>query len=419
MPRPDRTAHGVPGAPRRPLRRVAALLLLTVAGQAQPAGATAPAAPGRPSGVVTWAASADLAGMGSSGRGYRMVVRTSTGGSGLRIRVSNAFGDRPLTVDRAYAGLRGDGAALREGSNRPLTFGGSRTVTVPAGAVVWSDPLPGRWPAAAALAVSLRTPGAAGPATGHALALRTSYLSEGDHTAEESGAHWTRTTRAWWYLDAVSVRPERPGTGAVAALGDSVTDGRLSTADRDRRWPDDLARRLRTARAAVQGVADEGISGNQLLRDGGGQSALHRLDRDVLSQPGVRTVILFEGVNDLKGIPGASAAALVAGYREIVRRAHAAGVCVVGATVGPFKGWPEWSPAAEAVRRDVNRFIRTGGAFDAVADFDRALRDPGDPERMRPGLDGGDHLHPGDRGMRALAGAVDLTSLDCGRRVRH
>ncbi|MFS4094420.1 SGNH/GDSL hydrolase family protein, partial [Streptomyces sp. AF1A] len=369
----------------------------------------------RPSGVVTWAASADRIGEGTAGRGYRMVVHTSVGGSALRVRFTNAFGDRPLTLDGVHAGLRGAGAALRPGSNRPLTFGGARSVSVPPDAVVWSDPVPGSVPAGADLVVSLRTPDAAGPATGHGTALQTSYTDQGDHTAQDSGAHWTRTTGAWWYLDAVAVRPARPATGAVAVLGDSLTDGWASTPDANRRWPDYLARRLHTARTAVQGVADEGISGNQVLADGAGPSALHRLDRDVLSQPGVRTVVLFEGVNDLKAHTGVTAAGLIAGYREIVRRAHAAHVCVVAATVGPFKGWPEWDPAAEAVRGEVNTFIRTSGEFDAVADFDRTLRSPHDPERILPLFDGGDHLHPGDRGMRALADSVAPHSLDCAR----
>ncbi|MEU6091982.1 SGNH/GDSL hydrolase family protein [Streptomyces sp. NPDC047085] len=398
--------------------RVVAVLVVAAAGQSVPARA-APALPGastRASGVVTWAASADRVGTGVADRGYRLVVRTSVGGSDLRVRLSNAFGDRPLTVDDVYAGLRGRGAALRTGSNRRLTFGGSRTVTVPAGAAAWSDPLPGTVPAGTGLVISLHTRDAAGPATGHGLAMQTSYISEGDHTAEEGGANWTLPTGSWWYLDAVSVRPTRPGTGAVVALGDSITDGWQSTVDLDRRWPDYLSRRLRTARTAVEGVADEGISGNKLLTDdGGGQSALHRLDRDVLSQPGVRTVLLFEGVNDLKAHTGVSAADLIAGYRELVRRAHAAGKCVVAATLGPFEGWPEWDLAAEAVRQAVNRFIRNGGGFDAVADIDRALRSPYDPERLLPSYDGGDHLHPGDKGMRAIADAVDVDSLHCGR----
>ncbi len=314
----------------------------------------------------------------------------------IRDRLSNAFGDRPLILDDVHAGLQSEGAALRPGTNRRLTFGGARTVTVPAGSSVWSDPLPGSIPAAVNLVVSLHTPDAAGPATGHGMAMQTSYLTQGDHTAEDSAAGWTGTTGSWWYLDAVSVRPSSTRTGAVVALGDSITDGWQSTTDLDRRWPDYLARRLNKAGTHVKGVANEGIAGNKVLADGAGQSALHRLDRDVLSQPGVRTVFLFEGVNDLKAHTGVTAADLIAGYREIVRRTHAAGKCVVAATVGPFKGWPEFDPAA-------------------VTDFDRVLRSPYDPERILPFFDNGDHLHPNDKGMQALADAVGPGSLDCTR----
>ncbi|MFI9243450.1 SGNH/GDSL hydrolase family protein [Streptomyces sp. NPDC053086] len=377
--------------------------------------ATPPARTARASDVVTWAASADRMGEGTAGQGYRLIVHTSIGGTGLRVRFTNAFGDRPLTLDGVYAGLRDRGAALRPGSNRPLTFGGTRTVTVPAGAVAWSDPLPGRLPAGSDLVVSLRTPDAAGPATGHWMAMQTSYTGQGAHTAEESGADWTRTTTSWWYIDSVAVRASGAAGGAVAALGDSVTDGWQSTTDLNRRWPDYLARRLNAAGTAVQGVANAGISGNKLLADGAGQAALHRLDRDVLTQPGVRTVFLFEGVNDLKAHTGVTAADLVAGYREIARRAHATGRCAVAATIGPFKGWPEWDPAAEAVRQEVNRYLRGSGDFDAVTDFDRVLRSPYDPERLLPFFDGGDHLHPNDKGMQALADAVDPAGLTCAR----
>ncbi|GGV04835.1 SGNH hydrolase [Streptomyces filipinensis] len=396
--------------------RVAAALLTAVACQSPAARAAAPPPSAeRASGVVTWASSADRMGAGTAGQGYRLIVHTSVGGTGLRVRVTNAFGDRPLTLDSAYAGLRGRGAALRPGSNRRLTFGGARTVTVPAGAVAWSDPLPGSWPAGRDLAVSLHTPDAAGPATGHWMAMQTSYTGPGDHTGEEGATNWGATTGSWWYLDAVSVRPSRADTGAVAALGDSITDGWASTGDRNHRWPDYLARRLNTAHASVQGVADEGVSGNQVLADGAGPSALNRLDRDVLSLPGVRTVFLFEGVNDVKAHTGVTAQDLIAGYRRIAHRVHAAGKCVVAATIGPFEGWPEWDPAADAVRREVNRYIRTGGDFDAVTDFDRVLRSPRDPARLLPSLDGGDHLHPDDKGMQALADAVDLRSLRCAR----
>ncbi|MGW0613147.1 SGNH/GDSL hydrolase family protein [Streptomyces sp. NPDC002788] len=364
-------------------------------------------------GVVTWAASADRVGEAVDGRSYRLVVHTSVGGSGLRVRLSNAFGDQPVTFGSVHAGLRRDGAALVPGSNRRLTFGGARTVTVPAGGIVYSDPLPGHVPAASTLAVSLHVDRAGGTLTGHWMAMQTSYTTDGDHTAEESAANWKQRTGSWLYLDAVTVRP-REATGAVAALGDSITDGWQSTTDLNRRWPDYLARRLAESPAGtVEGVANEGIAGNKVLTDGPGQSALNRLRRDVLSLPGVRTVFLFQGVNDIKAEQGATAAELIAGYRTLIDRAHADGKCVVGATIGPFKGWPEWDPAGEAVRRQVNAFVRGSGEFDAVTDFDRVLRSPSDPERILPAFDGGDHLHPNDKGMRAMADAVDLKGLDC------
>ncbi|MGF0173971.1 SGNH/GDSL hydrolase family protein [Streptomyces sp. Marseille-Q5077] len=382
-------------------------MLTVVACQSPPAEATAEA-----SGVVTWAASADRMADGVAGRSYRLVVHTSVGGTDTRIRLSNAFGDRPTTFDNVYAGIQKQGAELRRGSNRRLSFGGEHSVTVPAGETVWSDPLPGRLPAATNLVVSLHSPDAGGPATGHWMAMQSSYATQGDRTAEEGGAAWTIPTGSWFYLDAVSVRA-RAGTGAVAALGDSITDGWQSTTDLNRRWPDYLARRLQRSDTAVKGVANEGISGNKVLADGPGESALNRLERDVLSQPGVRTVFLFQGVNDIKAHTGVTADDLIEGYREIVDRAHAAGKCVVGATVAPFKGWHEWDPAGEAVRQEVNDFIRTSGEFDAVTDFDRILRSPYDPARMLPALDGGDHIHPNDKGMQAMADAVDLTALDC------
>ncbi|MGW1543503.1 SGNH/GDSL hydrolase family protein [Streptomyces sp. NPDC002309] len=373
---------------------------------------TAQAAPARHD-VVTWGASADRVGEAVADRSHRLVVRTSVGGDNLRIRLSNAFGDRPVTFDSVHAGVQRVGAALVPGSNRPLTFGGARSVTVPAGATVLSDPLPGRAAAGLNLVISLHSPDAAGPATGHGMAMQTSYTAEGDHAAEESAGAFTGTVGSWFYLDAVTVRTSA-ATGAVAALGDSITDGWESSTDLNRRWPDYLARRLAAAPGAtVRGVANEGISGNKVLADGAGQSALNRLERDVLSHPGVRTVLVFEGVNDIKAHTGVTAGDLITGYREIAERAHAAGKCVVGATVGPFKGWSEWDPEAEAVRQEVNAFIRDSGTFDAVTDFDRILRNPYDPERIMPFFDNGDHLHPNDKGMQALADAVDLKSLEC------
>jgi lysophospholipase L1-like esterase len=399
---------------RRRTARGARLLAVTVAAAALQA-TPAPAAVGPPDGVITWGTSAYAIGDSAADRGYRMVVHTSVGGSDPRIRLSNAFGHQPVTFDSVYAGLQLKGAELVRGTNRRLTFDGSSSVTVEPGATVYSDPLSGRLAAGSNLVVSLHTPDAEGPVTGHWMALQTSYATQGDHTAEESGAHWSEAIGSWFYLDAVSVRTPA-ATGAVVALGDSITDGWQSTSDGNRRWPDYLARRLQKAHTTVKGVANEGISGNKVLADGAGPSALNRLDRDVLSQPGVRTVFLFEGVNDLKAHTGVTAPDLIAGYREIVDRAHDAGKCVVVSTIAPFKGWPEWDPAAEAVRQEVNDFVRSHtDEFDAVTDFDRVLHSPYDHERMLPVFDGGDHIHPNDKGMQAMADSVDLNSLDCAR----
>ncbi|MFF4554456.1 SGNH/GDSL hydrolase family protein [Streptomyces sp. NPDC001422] len=393
-------------------RLVALAAVMGAATVVQPLSTTARAANGTHD-VVTWAAAADRVGDGVADRGYRLVVHTSVGGDNLRVRVSNALGDRPVTFDSVYAGLQSSGAGLVHAGNRRLTFGGARSITVPAGATAYSDPLPGRIAAESNLVISLHSPDAAGPATGHGMAMQTSYVSEGDHTAEESAANWATTTGSWFYLDAVTVRAPST-TGAVVALGDSITDGWQSSTDLNRRWPDYLARRLRTSTVTtVRGVANEGISGNKVLADGAGRSALNRLDQDVLSHPGVRTVFLFEGVNDIKAHTGVTAQDMITGYRRIIERAHAAGTCVVGATIGPFKGWSEWDPAAETVRQEVNAFVRDSGAFDAVTDFDKALRSPYDPERILPFFDNGDHLHPNDKGMQAMADAVNPKDLEC------
>ncbi|GAA1510927.1 SGNH/GDSL hydrolase family protein [Streptomyces albidochromogenes] len=420
--------------PRRPApRALAAAVALTAVlasgppATARPAAPPATARPAAPPGtagpgrtpVVTWAASTDrLSTAGAAPeRTYRLVVRTSAGGDGLRIRLSNTFGTRPVTFGRAYAGLRATGAALVPGTNRPLTFAGSPSVTVPPGRSVSSDPLPGTVRPRSDLAVSLYVRDAGGAATGHRTALQTSYVApSGDHAADDTATAYTQPVTSWFYLDAVTVNARR-GTSAVAALGDSITDGALSTRDTNRRWPDFLARRLDgDVGTRVKGVANEGISGNKVLKDGSGQSALKRLDRDVLTQAGVRTVVLLEGVNDIKAVPAPTAAELIAGYRRIVDRSHAAGVCVVGATVMPYEGWREWTPAGEAVRQEVNAFVRDGGAFDAVVDFDRAVMDPAAPSRLLPAYDSGDHLHPNDLGMRVMADTVDLKSLRCQRR---
>ncbi|MGW7689068.1 GDSL-type esterase/lipase family protein [Streptomyces asiaticus] len=379
--------------------------------------ATQPATPTAPrSSVVTWASSAYPAGTATQDLTYRFVVHTSVGGRDLRIRLSNAYGDQPVTFGHAYAGVRESGAAVVPGSNGRLTFRGASSVTVPVGGVVYSDPLPGRVQPQSDLAISLYVRSAGTLATGHKGARATSYIAPaGDHAAEEGAAAYSQQITSWYYLDAAVVRP-RPGTGAVVAFGDSITDGSASTQDTNRRWPDFLAQRLLAdPRSRLKGVANEGISGNRILADGSAESALKRLDRDVLSQAGVRTTILLEGINDIKATPGPTADDLIAGYRQIIARSHARGTCVVGATVMPYEGWREYEAVDETVRQQVNAFIRTSGEFDAVVDFDTAVRDPAAPTRMLPAYDSGDHLHPNDTGMRVMSDAIPLRALNCDR----
>ncbi|MFD5921755.1 RICIN domain-containing protein [Kitasatospora sp. NPDC058201] len=367
--------------------------------------------------VVTWAASADIVEPIGHDLTHRLIVRTATAGSAVRIRLSNAFGREPVTFGEVRMGLRSSGAALTPGSNRPLTFGGATSVTVPAGGSVYSDPLDTPVAAGSDLAVSLYVPREPAVMSGHRNTRQTSYVAhQGNHAADHAGTAFTKSVETWSYLDAVVVDAPA-GTGTVATLGDSITDGWWSSLNANRRWPDVLAARLQSAPGnLIKGVANEGIAGNEVLRDRypfGGKSAITRLDRDVLSQRGLRTIVLLEGINDiLNGKP--TTQALTDGYRAIVGRAHAAGVCVVGATILPFGG--EQATADEKIRQETNAFIRSSGLFDAVVDFDAVMRDPAQPTRLRPSYySGSDTLHPNDTGMHAMGEAVNVDSLRCNR----
>ncbi|MGW3957776.1 SGNH/GDSL hydrolase family protein, partial [Streptomyces sp. NPDC004752] len=346
------------------------------------------------------------------GAAIRNVVHLSVGGELLRIRLSNRLGTAPLTLGAVTVALRGAaGPDAVPGTMRTATFGGAPTAAVPPGGDLVSDPVPLTAPTAADLLVTIHTPADSGPATYHRTALRTSYVAPRGtgRAADEDGSAYTATTSHWYYVTDVDVLGPGGGSGSVVAFGDSLTDGTGSTHDADHRWPDRLAERLRAPRL---GVLNAGIAGNRLLRDGTGPSALSRLDTDALSRSGARTLIVFEGINDINGTPQANDVRdFTAAYRAIVSRAHAHGIRVVGATLTPYGGHGAFTAAREDVRQRINVFIRTGGAFDAVVDFDAAVRDPAQPQRIRPAYDPGDHLHFNDAGMRALADAIDLGTL--------
>ena len=394
------------------------------------ASTTNSAAAGPSHWVSTWAASpmaatpsplasaGDLSAAGFRDQTIRDVVWASAGGRAARIRLSNVFGTRPVTFSQLDIGLSAGGAAVASGTNHPITFAGHAAVTIKPGAEAVSDPVRLNVPAETNLVVSLFTAAATGPATYHADAQQDNYLAAGNHAGRDSASPFTTTNGAWFFLDDVDVRAAT--SGAVVALGDSITDGYQSTVGANARWPNDLARRFRAAGQA-RPVVDEGISGNRLLNGSAcsGQSALTRFSRDVAGRTGARYVILLEGINDIgysldpnSGCTApntnVSAAQIIAGYQRIITAAHAAGLMIFGATMTPYQGSDYYSAAGEKKRETVNHWIRTSGAFDGVIDFDQAVRDPAAPLKLAPAYDSGDHLHPNDAGYQAMAKKINL-----------
>lgn len=399
-------------------RRIGASLLVTVMSAAGLVGAaTHEEQTGGGGPVTTWGAADDIAGGTLHDMTVRNILRTSVGGKDLRIRISNANGDQPLVSDSVYVGRQDSGASVVPGSSRRLTFGGSTAVTIPPGAMAISDPLPGPVPALTSLTVSLHVVGTTGVITAHNRAMQHSYKStSGDHAADESSTTYQTESSAWYFVNAAIVdAPEQVGT--VATLGDSITSSVGTTIDTNRRWPDVLADRYaKLPEPRRLAISNEGISGNRVLggvakAGSAGASALARLDKDVLTKPGVRTVLVLEGINDIYA--GATTEELIAGYRQLIARVHAAGRCIVGGTLTPMGSSFVYTPEKEAVRQAVNTFIRSSHEFDGVADFDAATRDPADPARLAAAYDGGDGLHPNDAGNKAMGEAPDLDSLRC------
>jgi len=366
-----------------------------------------------------------LANAGFNNQTLRQIVHTSIGGRQVRVRLST-FGASGLVVGAAHVALSAGGSAVVPGSDRKLTFGGNLSIVVPPDAPVLSDPVDLAVPELADLAVTLFLPGLTGPATWHFDARQTSYISpSGDFTASTVMPldPVTPTTESWFWLEGVEVWAPRE-SGAIAALGESTTDGAQSTVDANHRWPDYLARRLMAQPDNHNiGVLNEGLDGNRLLHDGLGPNGLARFDRDVLGQSGLSHVIVYFGINDIGiGWPGGlnpdqevSAEQIIQAYRQLIERAHTRRIKIFGATITPFKGFfvpgtpfPLWSPGNELKRQQVNNWIRTSGEFDGVIDFDRVLRDPDDPSLLLAQYDSGDYVHPTDQGYKAMADSVDL-----------
>ena len=346
----------------------------------------------------------------------RQVVRVSIGGQRLRLRFSNEFGNGALTLVSVRVARSAGGSAIDKASDRPVTFNGAASAVVPARALIVSDALDFDLVPLSNVAVTIHLRGAPSAVTGHPGSRTTSYLIPGDAAASPALTGAARVVH-WYFLSGIDVAAN-DNAAAVAILGDSITDGRGSTTDGNDRWLDNLARRLHAANPSQPiAVLNAALGGNRLLRDGVGPNALARLDRDVLSQPGVRWLIVLEGVNDIgtakaaraKGERAATADDIIQAYEQIITRAHARDILVYGGTIMAFGGFSEYdTPEAEADRQRINAWIRTSGRFDGVIDFDAATRDPDRPTRLSPAVDGGDHLHPSAAGYRIMADAIDL-----------
>ncbi|MER7487633.1 SGNH/GDSL hydrolase family protein [Streptomyces sp. NPDC126497] len=385
--------------------------------------------------VTSWAASpvggepgTEMTGL--AGRSVRNVVHTSAGGTSARVTLSNLYGQSPLTVTHASVAVSADPdtAAALAGTVRPLTFAGNPAVVVPAGEQVTSDAVRIAVPRDGDVLVTTYSPTPSGPVTRHPHARQISYVADGEHTRDATGTAYTGRSKAWRYVTALDVLSDE-ADGTVVALGDSLTDGVTSTTGANNRWPDVLSDRLRSAVGAGRdvprySVVNEGISGNRILADGLGRpaenpSGLNRFERDVLGRADVEVVVVALGINDILRQPGtADPDRILGGLNTLVERAHARGLKVVGATLMPFGGHRGYTDAREAVRQRINAEIRAGRVFDAVVDFDEALRDPYDPRRFRAEYDSGDHLHPSDRGYTRMAEEFDPDDLKGGAPAR-
>ncbi len=369
--------------------------------------------------VDTWSAAPDTTGPALNDQTVRQIVRVSAGGSEARIRLSNLFGTAPITLGPAHIALHAGGADTVSGSDQVLLFNGRPTVTIAKGESVLSDPVKMDVKPLQELAVSLYAPADAQShaSTAHNAGWATAYLTvSGDAAA---AVHYPQGEVSGMRFFLTDVEVSGPAAKAtVVTFGDSITDGAGSAQDANTRWPDYLAERLQAdAKLSSIGVANAGIGGNRILHDNYGPGALSRFDRDVLDKPRVRWIVLLEGINDIGGSGYAldakdkvSSQQLIDGMKILVARAHAKHVKIFGATLTPYggSGWPYHRVAGEKTREEVNEWIRRSGAFDGVADFDKAVRDPAAPEKMLPAYDSGDHLHPNSAGYKAMAQAVDL-----------
>jgi lysophospholipase L1-like esterase len=379
--------------------------------------------------VGTWATALTPASFFDTGRSLsgfedesiRMIVQTSIAGDRIRVRLSNAYGDGDLVIGHASIARPATPSApdLDPHTVRELSFGGTRSVTVRAGDEVVSDPVPMFVPQLSQLAVTLYLPHATGPTSWHLFARQTAFVYDGDHVTKSSGQGYTSTFEHFYFLAGIEVPDDHRVAGAVVVLGASISDGFAAAVDVNRRWPDLLARRILQERRDVRrlGVLNLAVSGNAITHDGDevglpeiGASGVHRLSPDVTQQPGVRSVIVDLGLNDIF-LHDDPPERMIAGLGQIADELHERGLRVLLATLSPAAGPATWTPAREATRQAVNLYIRTTPDIDGVVDVDLAIRDPENPTHVNPAFDSGDNVHPNDLGSSAIARVVPIGLL--------
>jgi len=347
-----------------------------------------------------------------SGATLREVVHVSIGGETLRVRFSNLYGTSPLVIGPVEIAQTLKGVAIVPGTNKAVTFNGQPSVSIPPGALIVSDPTSFKLAALSDLTVSFFLPNPTGPVTEHQLGNSTSYHVTGNVVSSASLESPTTAT-SWYYLNGVDTLAAADAA-AVITIGDSITDGAASTIDTNQRWPDELARRLQAdPKYRNLSILNEGISGNKILLDGAGPNALARFDRDVLAQSGAKYLLILEGINDIGRLhdtadAGLTAADLISAINQMVVRAHAHGIAVIGCTLTPYHGAHYYTEKGETIRKAVNEWIRTGGVLDGFVDFEAAVRDPNHPDTFLPTVDPGDHLHPNNAGYKVMGDAIDL-----------
>lgn len=347
-----------------------------------------------------------------SGATLREVVHVSMGGETVRVRFSNLYGTSPLVIGAVEIAQTLKGVAIAPGTNKAVTFNGQPSVSIPPGALAVSDPTSFKLAPLSDLTVSFFLPNPTGPVTEHQLGNATSFHVTGNVVSSASLESPTTAT-SWYYLNGVDTLAAAEAA-AVITIGDSITDGAKSTIDANQRWPDELARRLQgDPKFRNLSVLNEGISGNKILLDGAGPSALARFDRDVLAQSGAKYLLILEGINDIGRLhdtpdAGLTAADLISAINQMVVRAHAHGIAVIGCTLTPYHGAHYYTEKGETIRKAVNEWIRTGGVLDGFVDLEAAVRDPNHPDTFLPTVDPGDHLHPNDSGYKAMGDAIDL-----------